>query len=540
MTMRSRDLSQVPPDTAAVGQRLLPATNPYRVIGDQLADLLADVQFAALYKETGREAIWPSLLALVTVFQFLENIPDREAAEMVVVRLDWKYALHLPLDYAGFHYSDLCYFRQRVLEQQQEALIFEIILGKLKALGFVKKRVKQRTDSLAVLGAVRHLSVLETVNETLRLTLQTLEKTAPLWVTQTIPTSFCEQYARLRAEYRLTADERATALAQMGQDALWLLERIAATAPADVQALEVVTTLRTVWEQRYEQTGETVRLREKTVDCTALIVTPHDPGVRAGEKRGKGWVGEKVHVTETAEPGEPHFLTDVLTGNASGGDATALPEIRDRLAQRDALPDEQYVDSSYISGRQLYESQRYGIALLGPPLADTSPNGFKIAAFQLDRGAQRAICPAGQEAVKWTARTERDGSRGTNIHFAAATCAVCALRDRCTTGHSGRSLHISEHYELLEARRAETQTEAFRQKMRARPGIEATLSELVRQHGLRRHRYRGDEKRSFENLLKGAACNVKRLVRALVERETCGLRRRVHVPRHARVTLASR
>ena len=54
--------------------------------------------------------------------------------------------------------------------------------------------------------------------------------------------------------------------------------------------------------------------------------------------------------------------------------------------------------------------------------------------------------------------------------------------------------------------------------MRARPAIEATLSELVRTHGLRRHRYRGEAKRHCENLLKGAACNLKRLARALVAR----------------------
>jgi len=67
----------------------------------------------------------------------------------------------------------------------------------------------------------------------------------------------------------------------------------------------------------------------------------------------------------------------------------------------------------------------------------------------------------------------------------------------------------------------EAQTVAFRVRMRARPASEATLSELVRAHGLRRHRYRGAAKRPFENLLKAAACNLKRLVRALV---ACGLR----------------
>ena len=58
--------------------------------------------------------------------------------------------------------------------------------------------------------------------------------------------------------------------------------------------------------------------------------------------------------------------------------------------------------------------------------------------------------------------------------------------------------------------RAEAQTPAFRAKLRTRAGIEATLSELVRAHGLRRHRYRGDAKRHLEHLLKAAACSFSR------------------------------
>jgi transposase len=516
VTLHRRDLAAIPADTAGVGQKLLPPTNPYRVIGDHLADLLDDAQFAALYDTTGRAALSPALLALVTLFQFMENIPDREAAEQVVVRLDWKYALHLPLDDAGFDFSCLCYFRRRLLEHAQERLVFEQILGKIQALGFVKKRGKQRTDSLAVLGAVRQLSALETVTETLRLAVRALVQVAPEWVTREVPASFVAQYAHSRSDYRLSADERTAALQQVGQDGVWLLERLAATAPAALRDLEALHVLRTVWDQRYERVEGRTRVRAQMVDCTELIVTPHDPGVRAGEKRGQKWRGDKVHVTETAEADRPNFLTDVTTAPAPSGDGEALPQIRQHLAQREALPAEQYVDAGYISGPHLAQSQDAGIELVGPPLPDTSPQQFKIADFALDRDTRRAICPQGHASVKWSERTERDGSRAVNIQFAAATCAACPLRAQCTSGQSGRSLHLSAHYELLAARRAEAQTEAFRERMRARPAIEATLSELVRGHGLRRHRYRGEAKRHFENLLTGAACNLKRLVRALV------------------------
>lgn len=518
MTLHRRDLAAMPADIAAVGQALLPESNPYRVIGDHLADVLDDAHFADLYATTGRAAISPSLLALVTLFQFMENIPDREAAEQVVVRLDWKYALHLPVTDAGFDFSCLCYFRQRLLEQAQERLVFEQILGKIQALGFVKKRGKQRTDSLAVLGAVRQLSALETVTETLRLAVRALAQAAPDWVARELPASFVEAYAHSRSDYRLSADERQAALQQVGHDGVWLLERLAATAPATLRELEAIAVLRTVWAQRYERVDGRVQGRATTVDCTELIVTPHDPGVRAAEKRGTKWRGDKVHVTETAEPGGPTFITDVTTAAAPSVDSAALPRIRQRLAERALPPGEQYVDAGYVSGPQLAQSQDAGIDLVGPALPDTTPNHLKIADFTIDRAAKRAICPQGHPSVKWGVSIEPDGSESVHIQFAAAVCAACPLRAQCTTGKSGRSLRLSAHYELVAARRREAQTEEFREGMRARPAIEATLSELVRKHGLRRHRYRGEAKRAFENLLKGAACNLKRLARALAAR----------------------
>lgn len=525
MTLRERDLGTVPAETAAVGERVLGANDPYRALGDHLAELLTDAMFAALYQPTGRAAVSPSLLALVTLFQFLEDVPDREAARLVAVRLDWKYALHLPLDAAGFDFTCLHYFRQRLLAHDQERLVFDALLERVRALGFLKKRGKQRTDSLAVLGAVRQLSELETVTETLRLALRVLDQTDPAWAAGAVGDALRERYVQSRPDYRLTAEERQAALLAAGEDAAGLLARLDA-APAGLGKLAAVETLTQVFGQRYERVGGVVRVREPGVDATERIVTPHDVGVRAGQKRGKQWRGDKVHVTETAEPVDPaapNFLTDVTTAGASSGDVEALPTIREELAQRDLLPAEQFVDSGYISGKQLAESQAAGVELVGPPLLDTSPNAFKLADFTIDRQAERATCPAGKASVKWSPRTDRDGSTAVNIQFAAADCAACPLRPKCTTSQSGRSLHLTEHYDLLQARRAEATTAAFRERLRARPAIEATLSELVRCHGLRHHRYRGDAKRRSENLLKGAACNLKRLLRALALRPVAPL-----------------
>jgi transposase len=250
MTLHCRDLSAMPADIAAVGAQVLPPTKRYRVIGDHLADLWDEAQFAALYDTRGRHALSPALLAMVTLFQFLEDIPDREAAEQVVVRLDWKYGLHLPLEDTGFDYSCLCYFGQRVLDQHQDTLVFETILGKVRALGFLKKRGKERTDSIAVLGAVRQLSALETVTETLRLAVRALVAADVAWLEQAVPASFADQYADLRPDYRLTVEEQAALFRQVGQDGYWLLDRLEA-APMTLRDLAAVTVLREMWAQRY-------------------------------------------------------------------------------------------------------------------------------------------------------------------------------------------------------------------------------------------------------------------------------------------------
>lgn len=517
MTLHARDEREWPEDIQGLGDELLAADDPYRVIGEQLADIVRDSDFADLYRNHGRAAVSPAVLALVTLFQFAEDLPDREAARQLRVRLDWKYALRLSVTDPGFHYSDLSYFRRRLREHAAERRVFEAILGRVRRLGLLRTH-KQRTDGLAVLGAVAELSTLELVWETVRLAVGAVAERAPVWAAAKLPTSWREAHGRRRSEYRLSPAQRAEALRVAGQDAAWLLEQLAG-APAAVRQVAEIETLRTVWEQRFERPADgTIQPRAEEASALERVVTPHDPGVRVGRKRGKGWRGEKVHVTETvvpAWPGAPTFITDVQTVGASTGDGEALPAIRADLAARDRLPDEQLVDAGYVSGQTLAESAAAGVELVGPALADNSPQRLKLADFAIEWDARRAVCPAGQTSVRSKLARDRDGSQALRLAFAAATCRACPLRADCTTGQGGRTLHVNEHHARVAARRAEARTAAFQRRLHGRAAVESTLAELVRGYGYRRHRYRGDAQRAGENLLKAASCNLFRLTRAL-------------------------
>ena len=256
-------------------------------------------------------------------FQFRETLPDRAAAEQVVVRRDWKDALQLPLASAGCAFSGLCSFRRRLLEHAQERLLFEQILGKIPALGCVTQRGKQRPDALAVRGAVRPLSARELVTATRRRALRALVDADAAWVERALPAGCVAADAARRSGSRLSAAERQAALHKAarhtgGREGVWLWARLDATAPAAVRDLEARHVRRTVWDQRSAPGAgrPRVRVRAQTGACTALRVTPHDPGVRAGEQRGQNWRGDNVHVPATAEPDAPRFIPEVTTAPA--------------------------------------------------------------------------------------------------------------------------------------------------------------------------------------------------------------------------------
>src|ERR671920_1289491 len=108
----------VPDDTARIARAAFPRGNPYLLLRDRLGPVFDDAGFADLYPQRGQPAYTPWRLALVTLLQFREGLSDRQAAEAVRGRIDWKYLLALDLADAGFDFSVLCEFRSRLLHHE--------------------------------------------------------------------------------------------------------------------------------------------------------------------------------------------------------------------------------------------------------------------------------------------------------------------------------------------------------------------------------------------------------------------------------------
>jgi transposase len=169
----------VPEDTARVARAAFPDGNPYLRRRDELGTLVHDADFAGLYPLRGQPALAPWRLALITVLQFREALSDRPAADAVRARIDWKYLLGLELTDPGFDASLLREFRSRLLVGGAEGLLLEKVLDRCKALGLLKARGRQRTDSTHVLARVRATNRLGCAIEALRHALNSLAVVAP-------------------------------------------------------------------------------------------------------------------------------------------------------------------------------------------------------------------------------------------------------------------------------------------------------------------------------------------------------------------------
>jgi transposase len=168
-----------------------------------LGPVFEDKTFQDLYPTLGQPAESPGRLALITVLQYLEDLSDRQAAEAVRSRIDWKYILGLKLDDAGFDFSVLSEFRQRLLEGIAETTLLEKLLERCEELGLLKGKTKQRTDSTHVIAAVRALNLLELVGETMRRFLDEAARLAPDWLRVHMKSEWVKRYARRFDGYRL-------------------------------------------------------------------------------------------------------------------------------------------------------------------------------------------------------------------------------------------------------------------------------------------------------------------------------------------------
>jgi transposase len=523
--LRLLPIGPIPTNTMRVAEAAIPEGNTYLKLRNALGTVFDDALFSPLFPSRGQPAAAPWRLALVTIMQFAEGLSDRDAADAVRTRIDWKYLLGLELSDPGFNYSILSRFRARLVESNAEMSLLQGLLERCHDLGLVRERSDMRTDSTHIIASIRDMNRLELVGETLRATLNVLATVDPAWLCTHVESDWYLRYAKRFERGRLpeSKEGKTAAADQIGRDGMFLMEAIwDPGAPAYLRSLPAVETLRRCWVSQFwtDQGMIHWRLAGNLPPSPARIDSPYDLDARYGAKGTTEWVGYKVHFTETCSPGMPNLITNVDTTAAHQPDIAHVISGQDELAKRQLLPKRQLVDGSYVGSHiTLASLRKHGVELVGPVKQNWHRShigsGYDLNAFTIDWEGRVATCPQGKQSTGWWTNTTSTGHVVISTKFSRPDCARCTVNTVCTKNGAKNPRKLTfrprEEHESLIASRAEQRTPAWKELYNRRAGIEATFSQGVRAFGLRRTRYRGLPRCHLQNIAVACAINLQRL-----------------------------
>ncbi|MGW2767553.1 transposase [Streptomyces sp. NPDC001275] len=128
VSLESRRDVGVPELTARVVRASFPRGTLAIRVREALGPLFEDASFIEAFPVQGRPAVSPGALALVSVLQYAEGLSDRQAADQVRARMDWKFLLGLELDDPGIDFTVLGDFRVRLIEHGLEERVLDLVL----------------------------------------------------------------------------------------------------------------------------------------------------------------------------------------------------------------------------------------------------------------------------------------------------------------------------------------------------------------------------------------------------------------------------
>jgi len=241
----------LPEDTARAAKSVFNIENLYLAIGDELDALFGEFCWDGLPVLDAKRASHVFVLAMVTLFQFAEELPDRQAAEAVRARMDWKYALHLSLNDPGFDPAELHEFRRWLLHDCAAQQTLTRLLVRLEKIGLLGSREKRGRDMTTFVTAVEALSRLDNVLEGMRRALEALAAQNPEWLLAISLPHWYERYGRNAAASGLRGSkDKQEALTQaIGADIGHLLRAIAEAACPAIGGLPEVQALQRLWQQ---------------------------------------------------------------------------------------------------------------------------------------------------------------------------------------------------------------------------------------------------------------------------------------------------
>ena len=252
------ELPNIPEDTARGVRYLYGNGNTYIQLGEQINDILKEFIPSNMEIQDRRSAETNTRYALMTSFQYAEELTDNQMLEAVRSRVDLRYALHLPLDYPHFDPLALCKFRLQLYNDQSDQNTFKALLDKLFVCGFLNACQEPIESALGVLNTICTGTRMEKILEGMHRALETLAATHGDWLRMVALPVWYERYSyKKKTSFWPNGNgEWKTKTIQIGTDIHYLLEQIHKSPQPGIESLREVRNLRKLWEEQYEMTSD--------------------------------------------------------------------------------------------------------------------------------------------------------------------------------------------------------------------------------------------------------------------------------------------
>lgn len=354
-------------------QGFLNKDDPMMIFSKEIYPIFSDKDFKDCYSRKGRNGISPAFLSAVTILQWKESMSDVEASEACINRLDWKIALHIPIEQnTSFDPSTLCYFRKRLKENDKMSLIFDKIIQFAIKKDFIQSHTNQRIDATHIVKHVNRISTTDLLFRTVKCLVDEIKKKDKEYYEKFVPKYIKERYMNKFSSFGMSKEKRTDRQIEIVEDGL-LLKKLLEDEKSDnldeMKQLKIMETIfkeNVVIEEVEVENDKKKFLKVTEIECPKqTIFEPHDPSLKLGKKGKTSWVGSKCHIVETAVKGEINLITGMIQQEAKASDQKIHDKYRDENKRNELNPEKIYADGNYISSESIKNYRYNGQELMG-------------------------------------------------------------------------------------------------------------------------------------------------------------------------------
>jgi len=261
----------IPEETVTAARAIFGKSNFYLSVGDRTSELFSNLEICDLPNELKSSKLTLPMLYLLTIFQFMETLPDRRVADAIRERLDWKYGLHLPIYFPEVDYSALCSFRRWLLTNRTGMQNLQAVMQRFSELSFREGQVARQDGAEQIVKQICRISRTSEVWEAMSKALGALVTKYPEWLRFISLPHWYARYSSYRNHWEEIYEKPdwEQFVVGIGSDGSYLLDAVTKADKPSMTDLPEIIALKQVWRTQYEVVeGKLLWRKDSCVDCS--------------------------------------------------------------------------------------------------------------------------------------------------------------------------------------------------------------------------------------------------------------------------------